>query len=40
MAGKVLLGEISCPSGELVLMDGGYLGMWSGILVQEDGADS
>jgi hypothetical protein len=25
----VLLGEITCPSGELVLMDGGYLGLWS-----------
>ncbi len=24
------LGEITCPSGELVLMDGGYLGLWSG----------
>jgi hypothetical protein len=26
----VRLGEVSCPSGELVLMDGGYLGLWSG----------
>jgi hypothetical protein len=25
----VLLGEISCPSGELVILDGGILGMWS-----------
>jgi hypothetical protein len=25
----VLLGEITCPSGELVVMDGGYLGRWS-----------
>lgn len=24
------LGEITCPSGKLVLMDGGYLGLWSG----------
>lgn len=27
---RVRLGEITCPSGELVLMDGGYLGLWSG----------
>lgn len=26
----VRLGEITCPSGELILMDGGYLGLWSG----------
>jgi hypothetical protein len=26
----VTLGAITCPSGELVLMDGGYLGLWSG----------
>ncbi|MFB9234066.1 hypothetical protein ACFFWC_00720 [Plantactinospora siamensis] len=26
----VFLGEISCPSGELVIVDGGTLGMWSG----------
>ena len=26
----VQLGEITCRSGELVLMDGGYLGLWSG----------
>ncbi len=25
-----MLGEVTCPSGELVLMDGGYLGLWSG----------
>jgi hypothetical protein len=30
MEESVLLGEITCPSGELVLMDGGYLGLWSG----------
>ncbi|HEV8570199.1 MAG TPA: hypothetical protein VGQ92_24460 [Actinoplanes sp.] len=26
----VPLGEITCPSGELVVVDTGYLGMWSG----------
>jgi hypothetical protein len=26
----VQLGEVTCPSGELVLMDGGYLDLWSG----------
>jgi hypothetical protein len=30
MADEVLLGEITCPSGALVLLDGGYLGLWSG----------
>ncbi len=30
MTGTVVLGEITCPSGELVLMDGGYLSLWSG----------
>jgi hypothetical protein len=30
MAKSVVLGEITCPSGELVLMDGGCLGLWSG----------
>jgi hypothetical protein len=24
------LGAITCPSGELVVLDGGHLGMWSG----------
>ncbi|MFD5084943.1 hypothetical protein ACFWOG_20180 [Kitasatospora sp. NPDC058406] len=24
------LGRITCPSGDLVIIDGGYLGMWSG----------
>jgi hypothetical protein len=27
---RVRLGEITCPSGELVVIDGGYLGVWSG----------
>ncbi len=26
----VHLGEVTCPSGELVVVDGGYLGLWSG----------
>ncbi|MEV4516590.1 hypothetical protein AB0K00_47530 [Dactylosporangium sp. NPDC049525] len=30
MTATVELGEITCPSGELVLMDGGYLRLWSG----------
>jgi hypothetical protein len=30
MGERVALGEVSCPSGELVIMDGGYLGLWSG----------
>jgi hypothetical protein len=30
MTKDVTLGEITCPSGELVLMDGGYLRLWSG----------
>ncbi len=25
-----MLGSVTCPSGELVLVDGGYLGLWSG----------
>ncbi|SCL21210.1 hypothetical protein GA0074692_1117 [Micromonospora pallida] len=25
-----MLGEVTCPSGDLILMDGGYLGLWSG----------
>ncbi|MEV5703782.1 hypothetical protein [Actinoallomurus sp. NPDC052274] len=32
----VLLGEVTCPSGELVLMDGGYLGLWSGDRTPDD----
>ncbi|KJY34589.1 hypothetical protein VR46_32550 [Streptomyces sp. NRRL S-444] len=30
------LGAISCPSGTLVLIDGGYLGLWSGDLSPAD----
>jgi hypothetical protein len=30
MVEVVTLGEITCPSGELVLLDGGHLGVWSG----------
>jgi hypothetical protein len=30
VAESVFLGEITCPCGQLVLMDGGYLGLWSG----------
>jgi hypothetical protein len=26
----VTLGEVRCPSGQLVIIDGGMLGMWSG----------
>ncbi|BCJ68896.1 hypothetical protein [Polymorphospora rubra] len=36
MAQTVLLGEITCPSGELVLVDGGYLGLWSGTRSPDD----
>ncbi|GAA4572232.1 hypothetical protein GCM10023176_34710 [Micromonospora coerulea] len=36
MAEIVLLGEVTCPSGQLVLMDGGYLGLWSGDRAPED----
>lgn len=36
VAEVVLLGEVTCPSGELVLMDGGYLGLWSGARSPED----
>jgi hypothetical protein len=32
----VVLGEITVPSGELVLIDGGYLGLWSGSRAPED----
>jgi hypothetical protein len=32
----VLLGEITCPCGELVLMDGGYLELWSGARSPEE----
>jgi hypothetical protein len=27
---RVRLGDITCPSGDLVVIDGGYLGVWSG----------
>src|SRR5262249_26664179 len=30
MVDIVTLGEITCPSGELVVLDGGHLGLWSG----------
>jgi hypothetical protein len=30
MVEVVTLGEITCPSGELVLLDGGHLGVWCG----------
>src|SRR6478609_1149036 len=28
--GVLVLGEVTCPSGHLVVMDGGYLSLWSG----------
>ncbi|MFC4017589.1 hypothetical protein ACFOW4_06485 [Micromonospora sp. GCM10011542] len=42
MEDPLVLGEITCPSGELVLMDGGYLGLWSGDRSPEEvrGADA
>jgi hypothetical protein len=36
MAEIVKLGEVTCPSGQLVLMDGGYLGLWTGERSPED----
>jgi hypothetical protein len=30
MAVEVMLGDVTCPSGQLVIMDGGYLDLWSG----------
>lgn len=30
MPSRVRLGEVTCPSGELVIIDGGYLNVWSG----------
>lgn len=39
MTATVVLGEITCPSGELVLMDGGYLRLWSGEEPPEQGRD-
>jgi hypothetical protein len=32
----VVLGEVTCPSGHLVIMDGGYLELWSGDRAPED----
>jgi len=32
----VVLGEVTCPSGQLVIMDGGYLDLWSGDRVPDD----
>jgi hypothetical protein len=36
VANVVQLGEITCPSGELVVMDGGYLRLWSGDRAPEE----
>jgi hypothetical protein len=36
VAETLVLDEITCPSGELVLMDGGYLGLWSGDRAPEE----
>lgn len=36
MADVVELGKITCPSGQLVLTDGGYLSLWSGDRRPED----
>jgi len=36
MAIDLALGEVTCPSGHLVIMDGGYLEMWSGDRVPDD----
>jgi predicted enzyme related to lactoylglutathione lyase len=36
MTSDVVLGEVTCPSGQLVIMDGGYLEMWSGDRVPAD----
>jgi hypothetical protein len=36
MAEIVKLGEVTCPSGQLVLMDGGYLGLWTDERSPED----
>jgi hypothetical protein len=36
MTTDVLLGEVTCPSGQLVITDGGYLEMWSGDQVPDD----
>ncbi|MBG0568600.1 hypothetical protein [Actinoplanes aureus] len=36
MTVEVLLGEVTCPSGQLVVMDGGYLELWSGHRAPDD----
>jgi hypothetical protein len=36
MTVEVVLGEVTCPSGQLVIMDGGYLELWSGDRVPDD----
>ncbi|BEL06767.1 hypothetical protein Q0Z83_049580 [Actinoplanes sichuanensis] len=36
MATEVLIGAVTCPSGQLVITDGGYLEMWSGARVPDD----
>lgn len=36
MTDGVVLGEVTCPSGQLVIMDGGYLELWSGAGVPDD----
>jgi hypothetical protein len=36
VATDVELGRVTCPSGQLVIMDGGYLEMWSGDRVPDD----
>ena len=36
MTVDVVLGEVTCPSGQLVIMDGGYLELWSGAGVPDD----
>jgi hypothetical protein len=36
MTVEVMLGEVTCPSGHLVITDGGYLDLWSGERVPAD----
>ena len=36
MTNDVTLGQVTCPSGQLVIMDGGYLELWSGDQVPDD----
>ncbi|MFC4072046.1 hypothetical protein [Actinoplanes subglobosus] len=36
MTNEVLLGTVTCPSGQLVITDGGYLELWSGDRAAED----